>query len=183
MSTDADLVMTMARELRRSPNKILLRGVDPDAVSFTHLPVSVPPDEVLHRLRNSSARERVLSDGDLMNSPRDDWYVDLLPVHSDADRLVDAYVSVSLWEPPEWQWIAGELEVRLVFEENGKRAHEAIGISARPGEPAVLYSYVYDHQRAETGYEGDGRSTQEAQGSVVEDFLHLVRAVVAAPSS
>ena len=120
----------------------------------------------------------MLPDGALVNDPTDEWYVPITPVHAKPELVVDAYVSASRWEPPTWSWSAGEIEARVVFEEDGKRAYEAVGVRVTPNEPPTLFRYVFDMQRAESGYEGDARTSRPADSRAVENFIEVVRSVI-----
>jgi hypothetical protein len=151
-------------------------------VSFTHLRIEVAPQEVLRRLRSSAVEALLLPDGTLLNDPTEDWYVPITPVHAQPELLVDAYVSASLWQPPTWDWSAGEVEVRIVFDEGGKRAYEAVGVWAAPDKATNLYRYSFDTQRAETGYEGAGRFSLTATPTAVVDLLSIVKGVVGGTS-
>ena len=86
--------------------------------------------------------------------------------------------TTALWQPPTWNWSAGEVEVRLVFEEAGKQAYEAVGVWAAPGKATNLYRYSYDTQRAETGYEGGPRSSMAATPGTVNAVLSVAKEIV-----
>lgn len=180
--TDAEAVMEAASELKRAPKRITSPGLDPDRVSFTHLRVEVAPQEVLRRLRSSAVEALLSPDGTLLNDPTEDWYIPITPVHAQPELLVDAYVSASLWQPPTWDWSAGEVEVCIVFDEGGKRAYEAVGVWAAPDKATNLYRYSFDTQRAETGYEGAGRISLTATPTAVVDLLSVAKGVVGGTS-
>jgi hypothetical protein len=157
--------MRAAAGLRSKPNPILYPGVDPDRV-----------------LRSSLAASVVLPDRAILNNPTEDWYVPITPIHATPAQLADAYVSASLWEPPTWSWSAAEIEIRLVFQDDDKRAFEAIGVREVPNQERTLYRYTFDDQRAETGYEGEERTTMPVDLPALRDFLEVIRAITESTS-
>jgi len=96
-------------------------------------------------------------------------------VHAFESALTSAGITVSVWEPPSWDGVeAADLIVRLVY---GTKplANQEIALRASADERVTLTHYVYDHQLAETGYEGDDFQSREPSADEVEALVTLVR--------
>ena len=174
---DDDTVLEAARRLRWSPRR---RPVANDeSVTFAHLPLRVAPPEAIDRLRRSPVSALVPPEGAIVNAPGRWDTFRVLPVRAGVDRVIDAYVTVTLRTPPAWSFTDGSIEVRLLFEDEGEKAHVSIGASSASGRSRRFERSTYDHQFAETGYEGERPSFVEASDRDVRRFLSLVDVLVA----
>ena len=134
------------------------------------------PQEVLRRLRSSAVEALLLPDGTLLNDPTEDWYVPITPVHAQPELLVDAYVSASLWQPPTWDWSAGELKSVLYSTKAARRRPRLLGFGHAPDKaPGDLLSF--DTQRPKRGY-GARAILADSYTDGVVDLLSIVKGVV-----
>ena len=161
MTAAFDDVFALAAELRRREPS--------DKVTFTHVPVVVEPSEALALVRASSLGPLLLDEGAVLNTPGTDWYVPVLPVRSDPAALTDVTVTASTWES------AAELTLRMVYVEGEAKAKEELRLYAAAGRAPSLSRWSFDHQRFQTGYEGERRQEVEPTDTQVEDVLALVR--------
>lgn len=169
MTGAAEDVYRLAAALRRR------HGEPGEKVTFTHVPVLVPPAKALDVLRSSTLKGLLFASGALLNTPTPDWYVPVLPVRADDSALVEVGVTASTWEPPSWGFTAAELTVRLVYAADGKKASQELRMHAAAGKSPSLSRWTYDHQRAETGYEGERPMRAEPDAGQLRDMLALVR--------
>jgi hypothetical protein len=174
MATESfDVLMAAARTLqRRFPPK--------DHAYFTHIPINVSPEEALRVVRGSPFGALLLTDDAVMNEPTLDWYKPVVAVRADESTLVDAYISVSLWEPPQWALeIRAQLEVRFVFGDD-PRCDQCLSAWASASQGALLDRSVYDHQRADQGYEGENVLTAQPSDDDVSQVVSIVLALATA---
>jgi hypothetical protein len=150
-------------------------------VTFTHIPCVVGPLVVLQALRSSALAHLVPPDGAVINHPEVPWYGPVTPVRADPTHLHRVTVTASTWERHHsYSGRAAALEIRLIFSEQPAQVHEGYSLWASDDRPATLSRVFYDHQRAETGYEGDDRVTSSPSSDEVEDFLLIVRRITGA---
>ena len=171
MATESfDVLMATARTLqRRFPPK--------DHAYFTHIPIDVSPEEVLRVVRGSPFGALLVADDAVMNEPTLDWYKPVVAVRADKSTLVDAYIAVSLWEPPQWSLESrAQLEVRLVFGDD-PRCNQCLSVWASAADSRRLHRSVYDHQRADQGYEGENLLTAEPSDDDARQVVSMILAL------
>lgn len=167
--------MELATLLRR-------RHGDPaDRVTFTHVPCVVRPPEALEALRASALAELIPPDDAVINHPERPWYGPVTLVRADPRDLRGVTVTASTWGGPRpFGADAAALEIRLIFGQENAQVHEGYSLWAATDRPATLTRVFYDHQRAETGYEGDDRLVSSPSEAQVDDFLDIIRRLTGA---
>ena len=166
-----DVVYREAAELRQ---RFQSHG---SAVSFTLVPVQVSPQALLSMLADSVVADLLLPEGSLLNDVSSPSYVPISPVHARALEATGVGITASTWSPPSWDFDAGELIIRVVFGMEVKAAEELTLYAAKDRPPRLSRS-IFDHQRAETGYEGERRVTLEPTVEDAQSFVGLVRQIV-----
>jgi hypothetical protein len=150
------------------------RDGDPaEKVTFTHCRTTAAPAQVLTRLRDSTVGDLLVPEHALITHPTHHWLTPVAPVHASMKTLLAAGVTASTWEPPDWDFVAAELTAWLRYEEGGARAQQRLSLTSWT-TGITLTRFLYDEQRAETGYEGGDRLSIEPTQTQIADFLTVV---------
>ena len=162
-----DLVLPLARQIYQ-------RFEDGRGWSFAHASIAMEAQDVLAMVRDTGAGSVLLHDGELMNDVDRPWYGPVEAVFADRSELQAAAVRASIWESwPGMDETAADLSIRLTYG-RGPRADQVISLNVGTVRPARLQRSVYDHQRADQGYEGENRVSVDPVESDIEAFVAMV---------
>ena len=150
-------------------------GEPGERVTFTHVPTVAAPAEILARLRHTSLAPLLPAAGTLLTHPERPWYVPVQPVAVSDEDLVSVGVTASTWSPPSYDFTAGEVALRIVYASGEAKAQVDLRLRASDGAPASLSRSFYDHQRAETGYEGEDHVSAVPTTEQIQDFLAVIQ--------
>lgn len=143
---------------------------------FTRVPLNRGAHESLKLVDGTDLSRGLRLGGEMINQPTEDWYVPIRPIRASRAGLHSASVTVSVWEPPLWGGMpAAELLLRFELEDAGVKANQVIAVHCAASGRATISRYVYDQQRAETGYDGERRSVDDATPTEIAAMIEVVR--------
>jgi hypothetical protein len=150
-------------------------GGTKDTTTFTHVPSVLDATSVLTALQASTLADLVPAHGTPLTHPEQPWYVPVQSVLVDDEALVGVGVTASTWGPPAYDFVAGELVLRLIYANGDAIAQTEFRLYSREGRTSSLMRVFYDQQRAATGYEGEDQLVAEPTPDQVSEFIALVR--------